>query len=507
LSAILKVSLQRFDPKEAFMITLSAADFGKSSIDTLAIPVCEDKPLHQGPVAELVQAVRQAHAFNGEAGERMTWGQPEGSRIRCAVFVGLGKAGDLDADAWRRFAGGAVGEGMARRLKEMHLAVPSPEATGMEEADLIAAIAEGACLGNHVFDRYKAEKKRQPLEKICLLTGGGAVKAHLALVERIETTCAGTRMAREWVSTPSNDKVPEAFAAEVVAAAKEAGLKATVLDEKALRRKGFGALLAVAAGSDHPPVMTVLEHKPKGAKKTVVLVGKGVTFDSGGINLKPAGSQIEEMKMDMAGAAVVAATLISIARLNPPVHVVGVLPLVENMPSGRATRPGDIVKSFAGKTVEIGNTDAEGRLILIDALAWAVQQYKPDAILDLATLTGACVVALGEKIAGLFSADDALAEAVLTAAARTGERCWRLPLPKDYKEQIKSEFADISNLGATRWGGAITAALFLSAFVETTRWAHLDLAGPAYSKKASDYAPAGGTGFGVRLLLDLLDRI
>jgi leucyl aminopeptidase len=489
------------------MIALSAADPSKTPIDTLVIPVCEDKDLHQGPVAALIQAVRRFQAFSGESGERLTWGQPEGSAVRCAVLIGAGKTDDLDAEGWRKFAGRSVAEGISRKLEALHVAVPSPEATGMEEADLIAALAEGACLGNHVFDRYKAEKKRRPVETITLLTDAGAAKAHRRMVERLETACAGTRMAREWVSIPSNDKVPEAFAAEVAAAAKAAGLKASVFNENALRRKGFAALLAVAAGSDHPPAMAVLEHKPRGAKKTVVLLGKGVTFDSGGINLKPAGSQIEEMKMDMAGAAAVAAALISAARLNPPMHIVGVLPLVENMPSGRATRPGDIIKSFAGKTVEIGNTDAEGRLILIDALAWAVQAYKPDAVLDLATLTGACVVALGEKIAGLFSRDDDLAEAVLAAGRRTGERCWRMPLPEDYKEQIKSEFADISNMGATRWGGAITAALFLSAFVEKTRWAHLDIAGPAYSKKASDYAPAGGTGFGVRLLLDLLERI
>lgn len=489
------------------MIALSAADPGKSSIDFLVVPVCQDKELHRGAVAKLVQEVRRIHPLTGETGEHLTWGQAEGSRIRCAVFSGVGKVDELDAEAWRKFAGRAVGDGLARKVKALHVAVPSAEASGMAEAELLTAIAEGACLGNHVFDRYKAEKKRQPLENITLLTERGVVKAQRALVERLETVCAGTRLARDWVSIPSNDKVPAAFAAEVAAAAKAVGLKTTVLDEKALRRKGFGALLAVAAGSDHPPALAVLEHKPRGARKTVVLVGKGVTFDSGGINLKPAGSQIEEMKMDMAGAAAVAAALISVARLALPLHVVGVLPLVENMPSGRATRPGDIIKSFAGKTVEIGNTDAEGRLILVDALAWAVQQYKPDAILDLATLTGACVVALGERIAGLFSADEALAEAVLASAARTGERCWRLPLPGDYKEQIKSELADISNMGATRWGGAITAALFLSAFVEKTRWAHLDIAGPAYSKKASDYAPAGGTGFGVRLLLDLLERI
>jgi leucyl aminopeptidase len=489
------------------MIALSAVDPGKPTIDTLIVPVCEDRDLHRGFVAELIGKVRRGQSFTGESGETLAWVLPEEDATRCAVFMGLGKGADLSGETWRKFAGRAMSYGMGRKLKALHIAVPSAEGAGMAEADLIAAVAEGVCLGNHVFNRYKAEKKRQPVEMITLLTGPGAAKAHRSLVERLETICAGTRMAREWVSIPSNDKVPEVFAAEVAAAAKAVGLKATVLDEKTLRHKGFGALLAVAAGSDHPPAMAVLEHKPRGAKKTVVLVGKGVTFDSGGINLKPAGSQIEEMKMDMAGAAAVAATLITAARLNVPMRLVGVLPLVENMPSGRATRPGDIVKSYAGKTVEIGNTDAEGRLILIDALAWAVQQYKPDVVLDLATLTGACVVALGEKIAGLFSADEALVEAVLASAGRTGERCWRLPLPEDYKEQIKSEFADISNLGATRWGGAITAALFLSAFVEKTRWAHLDIAGPAYAKKGSDYAPAGGTGFGVRLLVDLLEQL
>jgi len=489
------------------MIALSAVDPGKSALETLVIAVCEDRVLYQGPVAALIETVGRIETITGEAGETVVFLQPPGCKIQRAVFIGVGKAAGFDLEVWRQFAGRAVHHAMDRKRDSIAIAVPSPETTGAQDADLIGALAEGACLGNHVFDLYKQEKKRRPLQKISLLTTTARAKVHRALVERMETVCAGTVLAREWVSIPSNDKVPEAFARMVAAAAKQVGLAVTVFDEKALRRKGFGALLAVAAGSDHAPALVVLDHRPEGARKTVVLVGKGVTFDSGGINLKPSGSQIEEMKMDMAGAAAVAAALITTARLDPEIRVVGILPLVENMPSGKATRPGDIVKSYAGKTVEIGNTDAEGRLILIDALAWAVEQYKPDAILDLATLTGACVVALGEKIAGLFTADEDLAAAVLAAAGRTGERCWRLPLPQDYKEQIKSEFADISNMGATRWGGAITAALFLSAFVRDARWAHLDIAGPAYSKKASDYAPAGGTGFGVRLLTDLMERI
>jgi leucyl aminopeptidase len=489
------------------MITLSAADPGKTAFDTLVVPVCEDRALHRGAVAELVDTVRSVEKLTGETGEIVLLLQPKGFPTQRVVFIGLGKGAGLDAETLRKFAGRAVHHGMDRKLGSLAIVVPAPELAGVPDSDLIGALAEGACLGNHVFDRYKEEKKRRPLETITLVTTAATAKAHRSLAERVETICAGTILAREWVSTPSNDKVPEAFARIVGAAAKEAGLAVTVLDEKALRQKGFGALLAVAAGSDHPPALVVLEHRPGRVKKTLVLVGKGVTFDSGGINLKPAGSQIEEMKMDMAGAAAVAAALITVARLNPKIRVIGVLPLVENMPSGHATRPGDIVTTFAGKTVEIGNTDAEGRLILVDALAWAVQQYRPDVVIDLATLTGACVVALGEKIAGLFSADDDLAAAVLSSAGRTGERCWRLPLPEDYKEQIKSEFADISNMGATRWGGAITAALFLAAFVEKTRWVHIDIAGPAYCKKPSDYAPAGGTGFGVRLLIDFLERL
>ncbi|KKL70823.1 hypothetical protein LCGC14_2101050 [marine sediment metagenome] len=279
------------------------------------------------------------------------------------------------------------------------------------------------------------------------------------------------------------------------------GMPRPFLNEKELKKLKLNALLAVAEGSRSSARLVLMEYGPANAKKTVTLVGKGVTFDSGGINLKPSGS-LEDMKMDMAGAAAVAATMITIARLGLKTKVIGVIPIVENMPSGTATRPGDIIKSYAGKTVEIGNTDAEGRLILIDAISFAIKRYKPDTIIDLATLAGACVMALGEKIAGIFSHDDDLANALISSGGKTYERCWRLPLPDDYKELIKSDLADIKNLASSRWGGAITAALFLSEFAEVSSWAHIDIAGPAYSKKGNAYCPKGGTGFGVRLLCE-----
>jgi leucyl aminopeptidase len=291
----------------------------------------------------------------------------------------------------------------------------------------------------------------------------------------------------------------------ITLAGKE-NLKTTLLDPKQLRQEKFGALMAVAAGSQNTPRLVILEYAPKSAEKTIALVGKGVTFDAGGINLKPTGG-LEDMKCDMSGAAAVAATLITAAKLKPKVRILGIIPLVENMISGSATRPGDIITSHAGKTIEIGNTDAEGRLILADAMSYTMKKYKPDVMIDIATLTGACVMALGEKIAGLFTQDDDLAQAIIDSGQKTHERIWRLPLPEDYKELLKSEFADTNNMSSSRWGGAITAALFLSGFTEGTRWAHIDIAGPAYQKKGSAYCDAGGTGFGVRLFCDFIDRL
>jgi leucyl aminopeptidase len=288
--------------------------------------------------------------------------------------------------------------------------------------------------------------------------------------------------------------------------AKREKLGVTVWTQKMLQQKKFGALMAVAAGSEQEPRMVVLKYKAPKATQTIALVGKGVTFDSGGLNLKSAAG-IGAMKIDMAGAAAVAATLITAARLKPAVNLIGVIPIVENMPSGHAYRPGDVITSYTGKTIEIGNTDAEGRLILADALAYTVKAYRPDVLIDLATLTGACMVALGDKIAGVFSKDDVLAEAIVKAGEQTFERCWQMPLPDDYREFIKSDLADIQNMSKSKYGGAITAALFLSEFVGEARWAHIDIAGPALNEKAGDYCPVGGSGFGVRLLWTLINSL
>lgn len=388
----------------------------------------------------------------------------------------------------------------------MTIATPTAAAMKMDARTVFSTLMEGSCLGNHIFDRYKPDKLKRPLKKVSLMATAGQKKACAGLAESVADVCAASIIAREWVTTPSNDKRPVAFAAMIQKAARSVGLKVKVMDQRWLQQQRFGAMLAVAQGSSAKPRLVVVEYAPRGAKKTIVLVGKGVTFDSGGINLKPSGS-IETMKMDMSGAAAVAGTMLAVARRKPGVKVIGVMPLVENMLSGTAIRPGDIIRSYAGKTIEIGNTDAEGRLILIDAMAWAVKQYKPDTMIDLATLTGACIVALGEKIAGVFSPDSQLADAIVASGETTHERCWQLPMPDDYRKLLKNEFADLNNVSSGRWAGAITAALFLSEFVGDTRWAHIDIAGPAWAKKGTDYCGAGGTGFGVRLLFDFIEKI
>lgn len=489
------------------MLQLKAIDLRKKKIDTLVIPVCEDKDIHDdGTVSSLVRQAKTHKEFSGKKEDEIILYHPTGAEAERVMFFGVGKADKIDAESIRVFAGKSVKKCIKMNIPEAIIAVPSEKDMTPAESAILEALMEGAFLGNHLFDKYKKEKKQKPLKTILLLAGKETVRKYRQLPARISTICRGTIQAREWVNIPPNDKRPEQFARSISELARKHRLKVTVFGEKELRAKKFGALLAVAAGSRSKPRMVVLEHRPRSSKKNIVLVGKGVTFDSGGLSLKPPAS-MEDMKTDMAGAAAVAATLVTAAQLKMKQNIVGVIPLVENMPSGSATRPGDIVKSHDGKTVEIGNTDAEGRLILIDALSWTVKKYKPHTLIDMATLTGACVIALGEKIAGVFTFDDELARAILASGDKTFERCWRLPLPDDYKELLKSDLADIKNMGSTRYGGAITGALFIAEFVEGQRWAHIDIAGPASLKKESAYGSAGATGFGVRLFIDLLEKI
>ena len=489
------------------MLELKTVNLKRVKVDTLVVPVCEDHDIHADQTSRsLIDTAKTIAAFKGQKGDRVTLFQPAGTRINRVVFFGLGSLDDLDGEVFRVFAGKAVTFCIDAGLTAITVATPSAANLKMDAGTLFGALMEGACLGNHIFDRYKQKREKTPVKKIILTATAAQKKAYAGLAASVAAVCDATVMAREWVTTPSNDKRPAAFAEMIQKAATSAGLKVSVRDDRWLEKQKFGAMLAVGQGSSATPRLVILEYAPRGAKKTLVLVGKGVTFDSGGINLKPSGS-IETMKMDMSGAAAVAGTMMAVARLKPGVKVVGVMPLVENMPSGTAIRPGDIIRSYDGKTIEIGNTDAEGRLILVDAMAWAIRRYKPDTMIDLTTLTGACVVALGEKIAGVFTKDPSLADAIVASGEKTHERCWPLPLPEDYRELLKNDFADLNNVSSGRWGGAITAALFLSEFVGDTRWAHIDIAGPAWAKKASDYCGAGGTGFGVRLLCDLIEKI
>jgi leucyl aminopeptidase len=489
------------------MLSLKTADLQKQKIDTLIVPVCEDKKIHDDSIINaIIKMALDLKEFKAEKGDELTLYDLTDLKSKRVIFAGLGKLKKIDHETLRAFCGTTVKKCIAAGFEIIWVAIPAAQKLKMEMPDVVEALMEGAGLANHLFDKYKKEKKKKPLKKINFLVKPAVLGKLRRIAPRVNTICAGTILAREWISTPSNEKTPEQFTRSIVSKAREHGLKTRVLREKDLKQDKFGALLAVAAGSQSKPSMVLLEHKPAGAKKTLALVGKGVTFDSGGLNIKTGGS-MAGMKADMSGAAAVAATMITLARLKTKSHVIAAIPIVENMPSGKASRPGDIVRSYAGKTIEIGNTDAEGRLILIDAMSYVVKKHKPQVMIDLATLTGACVAALGEKIAGVFSPDDELANAIIASGNKSHERCWQMPLPEDYKELLKSDFADLNNMSSSRWGGAITAALFLSEFSGDTRWAHIDIAGPAYINKAEAYCGPGGTGFGVRLLCHLIQQL
>ncbi|MFH2065716.1 MAG: leucyl aminopeptidase [Pseudomonadota bacterium] len=486
------------------MLQLLSTGLQKVTADAIVIPVCEDRTIYADKtIAAWIQEAKKFQEFKGRKSDEVTLYHVPEAKPKRMIFSGLGKFSEINPETFRSLIGAIVQSSIKKEFSHILIAAPDEEKLDHPIELIIEAMLEGACLGNHIFDRYKKEKKHKTLQKISALTSLNIVKKFRHLPDRIQTICEGTIMARNWVSTPPNEKKPEQFSREIARMAGKEKLKVRVIQEGELKKLKMNAMLAVAAGSENSARLVILEHEPVDSKQTIVLVGKGVTFDSGGINLKPSGS-LEDMKMDMAGAAAVAATMITAARLGIRKRLIGVIPIVENMPSGSATRPGDIVRSYAGKTVEIGNTDAEGRLILIDAISYAIKKFKPDTVIDLATLTGACVMALGEKIAGVFSPDDDLSNMLISAGEKTYERCWRLPLPEDYKELIKSDLADIKNLASSRMGGAITAALFLSEFADVSKWAHIDIAGPAFAKKGTSYCPKGGTGFGVRLLCEVL---
>jgi leucyl aminopeptidase len=417
-----------------------------------------------------------------------------------AAGMGAADAGDaaFDPEVLRRAAGSAVralvtaGKGTADVVR-IALALPARDETEVQ------AVALGALLGAYAFRRYQRETV--PDADITVLTGAsGAAEA----AQRAEVLAEAVALVRDLVNTGPSDLVPAELADVADQVAADSGLAITVLDEDALAEGGYGGILAVGQGSVHPPRLVRLEHSPEGAHKTLVLAGKGITFDSGGLSLKPAKS-METMKSDMGGAAAVLGAMQAIAELGLGVRVVGYLPIAENMPSGSAQRPSDVITIHGGITVEVVNTDAEGRLVLADALDTAAAD-SPDVLVDVATLTGSQVTALGTRVAGVMANDDALRDAVVDAAGRAGEPMWPMPLPEELRKGLDSTVADLSNVPPdSRAGGMLVAGLFLREFVPGgVRWAHLDIAGPSFNGgDAYGYTPKGGTGAATRTLIQI----
>ncbi|MFC9594617.1 leucyl aminopeptidase [Streptomyces sp. NPDC056944] len=492
-------------------LTLSTAGAATLRADALVVGVAKSgKALVVAPGAEAVDkafegrlaAVLETLGASGAEGEATKLPSPAGLKAPVVLAVGLGAAPEdgesFDAETLRRAAGTA-----ARTLTGTKKAAFALPILAAEDA---AAIAEGALLGAYAYTAYQENADaKKPLAEVALLGAKPRDKAYKAAAERAQAVAEEINRSRDLINQPPNDLTPAAFAAAAQAAGKEYGLKVQVLDEKALTKGGFGGILGVGIGSVNPPRLVRIAYTHPKAEKTLALVGKGITYDSGGISLKPAGHN-ETMKCDMSGAAAVFSSVVAAARLGLEVNVTGWLALAENMPSGSATRPGDVLRMYSGKTVEVLNTDAEGRLVLADALTRASEEH-PDAIVDVATLTGAMVLALGNRTFGIMANDDDYRTAIHEIADEVGEQSWPMPLPADLRKGMDSPTADIANMGE-RMGGGLVAGLFLQEFVgEGITWAHLDIAGPAFHEGAPyGYTPKGGTGSSVRTLVKLAER-
>jgi len=486
-------------------VTLSCSAAATRPADVVAVGV----PVFSGdggPTRADGTGLDAAHCkrrgFTGKVGQTLAL---DGAAGALEVLVGLGERTGLGRDGLRR-AGAALvraASECASASFDLDGAVPA----GLDLATAARSVVEGAALAAHRYVRYKSHDDPPALGRLVVVAGDAAAAGRG--VERGTVVAEAVILARDLVNTPAADLTPVGLADAAGEVARREGLSIEVLGEEEITAERLGGLLGVARGSAEPPRLVRLTYEPPPADDgasapTVALVGKGITFDSGGLSLKPAGS-MTTMKTDMSGAAAVLATLGACRRLGVGVRVIGLLPATENMPGGRATKPGDVLTARNGKTIEVLNTDAEGRLVLADALSLAAEE-RPDAIVDLATLTGACVVALGRSIAGVMGNDDRLVTALREAGARAGEPSWHLPLPSAYRKLIDSEVADMNNQGTPGQAGALTAGLLLKEFVGDVPWAHLDIAGPARSEEDSGYVHKGATGFGVRSLLELLEQ-
>ena len=449
------------------------------------------------PAGDLVTRAAKAERFSGKSGSAIELIMPEGLKLPRLVVIGIGKADELQPKDFLKFGGIAMGKLPASATEATVIAeLPGAAMSAARAADL----AQGMRLRAYAFDRYKTKRKDEERR--------AGVKASIAVadVAAARATFApraavadGVDMARDLVNEPSNVLYPAEFARRT-GNLRKVGVNVEILDVRAMTKLGMGALLGVGQGSTRDSRLVVMRwNGGRKAEAPVAFVGKGVCFDTGGISIKPAAG-MEDMKWDMGGAGVVIGLMAALAGRKAKVNVVGIGGLVENMPGDNAQRPGDIVKSMSGQTIEVLNTDAEGRLVLADALWYCQDRFKPRLMVDLATLTGAIIIALGNEHAGLFSNDDALAERLLAAGKETGEKLWRMPLGDAYNKMMDSDAADVKNISGGRDAGSITAAAFIERFVNKLPWAHLDIAGTTWSSKDKPTIPKGATAFGVRLL-------
>ena len=489
-------------------VTVSGEPLASMAVDAIVVGVYADDKKLREPARRVNEASRgalsevlDAEKFQGKVGHVThlhTTGRLPARRV---VVVGLGKRAETTAEALRRAAASGL-----RRARDLGARAVAIEVLGdrLPARQRAQAVVEGGILGTYTFDRYKREKSDKQVETLHVAESDGRQRRDATDgARRGEVFAQATWFARDLINAPANEVHPSHLARVATEIAKTAGLGVQVLDRAECKRLGMGAFLGVAAGSEQPPKFIHLTYAPAGRRrKTVAVIGKGITFDSGGLDLKSAEGMLR-MKDDMSGAAAVLGIMRALPALKPAVEVHGLIAATENMPSGAAIRPGDILKAMNGTTIEIGNTDAEGRLTLADAISYAVQKVEADEVVDMATLTGACVVALGPLCSGLFANDQALADRLLAAAETAGERVWQLPLIDEYREHLKSDVADLNNVGP-RGGGAITAGLFLKEFAGDRPWAHLDIAGPAFVEKDTPLAPKGGTGCAVRTILTYL---
>ena len=464
------------------------------------------RPLNLGKIDAKTDAAiaRAARDAGGRMG-RIETVPTSRNTVRRVLVAGLGKKKAMTGDTIRAVSGRIALK--ARDLRLGEFAIICPPASVCDAASSVSQIVEGAKMSLYSFDAFKAEKAERTPDLAIMAPKSAKIRD---AVRTARAVADGAIFAKGIANLPPNQCTPSTLAGLARSVARKNGLKCTVISKSELKRRGFGGITAVGQGSRNEPKLIVMEHRggPKN-QRPIVLVGKAVTFDTGGISLKP-GDKMDEMKFDKCGGCTVLGIMKAASELKLAINLVGIVPSVENMPGGEAYRPGDIIKLYSKKTAEILNTDAEGRLILADALAYGEKTYSPRAIIDFATLTGACIVALGTNVAGMVSNDQGLADRIIESSRNTTEEVWQLPLTQDYMDMIKSDVADMRNMGIGRAAGTITAAAFLRNAVERTPWLHLDIAGVAWTQAATkekSYNPKGATGFGVRLVLDYLRRL